>query len=160
MGAADFPAGYEDAGDDPDIAVPAARVVPEVQALYLDPDARDFPLDENGFYVGIHPVDARVEAQMLIAAGSIKAAPEIGNLLFSYRYATPDITTRVQYEVKRALRDEVQGGNIAIKAVTVETLTMGGFLVELQYVNLRLAESARHVKYVRAQLQGTTTTTR
>ncbi len=140
---------------DDSVAAPApARVVPLVQALLLDPKTRDFPQDARGFYVGLHPVDARVELQLITTVGTIPVAAEIGNALPTYKFVTPDLRVKVTNEVRRALSAEIKAKNIELKSVTVETLTAGGFFAEVVYVNLRLPAAARQDRPVKVPLNG------
>lgn len=131
-----------------------ARVVPQTQALLLDPATRDFPQDAQGFYVGLHPVDARVEVQLITTLGAIPAASDIGTALPTYKFVTPDLRVKVTNEVRRALAPEIKGKNIELKSITVETVEAGGFFVEVVYVNLRIPAAARQDRPVKVPLRG------
>ncbi len=133
--------------------VPPPRVVPVVQALLLDVATHDFPMDAAGFYEGLHPVDARVELAMVVVAGAIATAPEIGNTIPTIKLATPDVTTRATYEVRRALRDEVRGGNILVKSIKV-VASDSALAVEVAYMNLRLPVQVRRERTVTTPVVG------
>ncbi len=142
MGAGDQLAGDEDAGDDIVHVVPAARVVPAFLALTYDPVTKDYPVDESGFYIPLHPVDARVTLHMTVAAKSIKGSPDLGNQLRAIKYITPGLVTEVRYEVRRVLKSEVDAKNIRIETIDVEVPNPGAIAVLLRYVNLRLEPRA------------------
>lgn len=138
MGAGDELAGVGLAGDDDFIVLPGGRRVPRWNALLLDAETRDFPQDERGFYIPQHPVDARVELSMIVVQGTVKAVPNLGNAIASYRYLTPSIIAKATYEVRRVLKPETSAKNIRIASITVEVQRGTALAVELRYVNLRL----------------------
>ena len=136
--------------------VPGERVVPETQALLLDPATRDFVRDAQGFYVGLHPVDARVTLKVTTVAGSITNSSDLGQKLAQFKYMTPDLETSVKYEIKRALADELAGEspNITLDKITVERLPLGGYFVEVAYYNNLLPKQNRVRSNVRVALSG------
>lgn len=137
MGAADFLAGDEPAGDDFAAVVPRPRQKLEFQALLFDPVTRDYPRDANGAYIPLHPVDARVTLAMTQFEGAVKCST-LGNRLRQIKYLGPRIVSEVEYEVRRVLADELRAGNIRIVGIDVEVPFNGGLAVQLRYVNLRL----------------------
>jgi hypothetical protein len=139
MGAGDFLAGDEDAGDDLAFPVPPRRVVPDLRALFFDASSRDYPLDAKGFYVGLHEVDARVALAMVQFEGTIKCSP-VGNRLRQIEFLDARTEAKVRYEVRRVLAPELAGGNVAVREVVVEK-TNSSLAVLLRYVNLRLPEN-------------------
>lgn len=143
MGAGDDLAGTDLAGQDDFISLAGGRLVPVWNAILLDAGTRDFPQDANGFYIPLHPVDARVELAMIVAAGSVKSVPTLGNAIASFRYLTPQITALVTNEVRRVLKAETDAKNINILSITVEVQRATALAVELRYVNLRLAPRDR-----------------
>lgn len=82
-----YPAGEGFAGEDPPAAPVAVVRRRAPVALAYTPPERDFPLDSEGQYVGIHPTDQKVRLALLTTKGSSPAAPDEG-----FDWATPFAT--------------------------------------------------------------------
>ncbi len=152
MGAGDEAAGSLPAGDEEVIVLPGGRVVPKWNAIVLDAQTRDFPQDASGFYVPLHPVDARVELAMIVVQGTVPTLPDLGNAIQNFRYLGSKITATVQQEVRRVLKPETDAKNITIVAINVEVQEQTSLAVELRYVNLRLSPKDQLEQTRRVQL--------
>ena len=143
MGAGSFLAGDELAGDDFVPVVPPSHQRLVFEALLFDPETRDYPTDDAGAFIPLHPVDARVTLAMTQFEGTVKCTT-LGNRLRQIKYLTPRVANEVRYEVRRVLRAETDGGNIAIQSIDVEIPFNGGLAVRLRYVNLLLNPATRN----------------
>jgi hypothetical protein len=129
-------------------AQPARRVVPAFQAYDIDVRARDIPIDANGFYKSIHPVDHRVRLNLLIGLGVVPADQSVGSTLFSMPFDTDEnMTADGNRRVRNALRQLIDDGDIQIDSLTVSGSAMssapGRLVFLLVYKNLRLPEDER-----------------
>lgn len=154
MGAGDDLAGNLPAGDDLTFLLPPGRVVPAWQGLLLDTETRDYPIDANGFYIPLHPIDVRVRNAMIVIAGSIKTAPSVGNKILAERFITSQSVTNARYEVNRVLKDEIAAGNIEIVDLTVTEQGTSGLRVELSYYNLVINPERTTVKKAQVPIRG------
>lgn len=110
------------------------------RALTFNPLTRDFDRDSDGRYVDQHPVDAAVATQLMTRRGAIASAPETGQALHTIDDPTArDTQKRVETIVKAALRRLLQAGDITILAIKYEPANASGLLVQVDYVNERLA---------------------
>ncbi len=141
MGAAQYPAGNGPAGEDPLPALTAPRNVQPPAALLFDGASRAFPLDANGLYRAIHPVDQRVALALLIALGTVGSAPSLGSSLRAIRRIVPTTPTDARNRIDVALSDLVAARDIEVTKVEVETrrAPTGSLLVAVSYRNLRLS---------------------
>src|SRR5580698_2091135 len=115
MGAGDTPAGAAPAGIDPPAALSPPRNVLPPQALLFDGATHDVPLDAQGHYMGVDPVDHRVALALFTTLGRIPSATEIGSTLTSARIADPvPLQNDVETRVRLALADEISAQNIAL----------------------------------------------
>lgn len=142
MGFGDYPCGDFPAGDDPTPARAAQRQVPDTAAVYFDPSTKDFPLDADGFYVAIDPVDQRVALALTTVEGSMSGSTDVGSRLRRIKYLDPlHIKALVTDAVKVALADEINAKNIALVSVEVDLPNASALLVRVTYQNLRLVKS-------------------
>ena len=138
-GAGSLPAGGgAGAGIDQDPTVPAARNVRPPHALYLDASVMDFPLDENGRYVEVHPVDHLAEMLLIPERGSMAAAPEQGSPWLSLEIDTEAVMTQRATEIVQARWAAlISRGDIGQITVRAHASAAGRARVYVQYVNNR-----------------------
>ena len=99
-------AGMGPMGYSPSVPPNAPRDVRPPAALYFDGQTRDFPLDENGFYREVHPVDQKVELQLSLPRGAIASTPGIGNHLRTIQRVRPSVAeTLCRSFIREALAD-------------------------------------------------------
>lgn len=138
MSAGSFAAGSTPAGYDSVYAsVGKVRRLP--QALYFDLATADFPIDANGFYKSVHPVDQRVALSLGVLEGTLASVPELGQRLRRITRISPTRAKRaVEDVIDLALDDLIEAGDIRLERVEVDTSIRGRTLVAVNYVNLRL----------------------
>jgi hypothetical protein len=142
MGAGDFPAGVGPAGIDPPAAPTPPRSVVPPHALLFDGATRDVPLDDQGHYEGVHPVDHRVALALFIALGSIPSGPDVGNTLGDVLIQDPDpLQQDVQTRVQAALQDDIDAQNIDLVEVDASAGPRWRLSVRVVYRNLRLPDT-------------------
>lgn len=123
-----------------------ARVVPEFQALEIDLATYDVPIDENGFYKSIHPIDHKVLLNLAIKLNAIPADPSIGTTLFDVQFDTDErMTADGSRRVRGALNQMVLDEDITIDDVKLlsGTSVSGRLIFEIEYHNLRMPEGER-----------------
>lgn len=99
---------------------------------------RDVPLDAQGLYTGVDPVDHRIALALFTTLGRIPSAPEIGTTLAQARIADPaPLQQDVEARVRQALQDEITGGNIDLLEVTATVTVRWRLSVLIVYRNLR-----------------------
>lgn len=137
-----LPAGVGPAGYNPVVPPNAPRDVRPPAALLFDGGTRDFPLDENGFYRAIHPVDQKVALALCVSRGAIAAVPGIGNKLRTIQRVRPDVAvTLVKNYVREALADLIAAKSIQIESdgIAVDASVPGRLLFAVTYLNLEIA---------------------
>ena len=139
MGAGDTPAGEAPAGLDPPGAPSPPRDVRPPQALLVDGATRDVPLDAQGLYAGVDPVEHRVALAIFLTLGAIPSAPEIGSTIRDARIAaSAPLQQDVEARVRQALADEMTAQNIDLLQVTATVTVRWRLSVLVVYRNLRL----------------------
>lgn len=136
MGAGSFAAGLGLAGLDPLPPANPPRNVSPPAALYFDGASRGFPLDAQGHYLGIHPVDQAVAVALIVSLGSLSSAPEVGAAFTSIKRVGPSTVATATDYANRALATLVQAKKIQILGIVVTTPTRGSIVVTVSYVNL------------------------
>lgn len=135
-----FPAGFGPAGYDPVVPPNAPRDVRPPAALLFDGETRDFPLDANGFYREVHPVDQRVALALCISRGAIASVPGIGNKLRTIQRVRRDVAeTLARNYINEALAEMLSSKSIRIEKITIDTAVAGRLLFAVTYLNLELA---------------------
>ncbi len=132
---------------------PALRVVPQFQAYDIDVRTRDVPIDDNGFYKSIHPVDHRVRMGMLINFGAVPADPSVGSTIHEMPFDTDEnMTADANRRVRIALKEPLDDEDIQIESVKAWGGTLssapGRVAYELAYNNMRLPEGERFRRQV------------
>jgi hypothetical protein len=140
LGVGWYPAGLGPAGYDPVVPPNAPRDVRPPAALMFDGQTRDFPLDDNGFYREVHPVDQRVALALSISRGAIASVPGIGNKLRTIQRVRPNVAeTLARNYINEALAELLRAKSIHIEKITIDTGVAGRLLFAVTYLNLELA---------------------
>jgi len=106
-------------------------------ALAFNGLTKDYELDADGQYKGVHPVDAKVFLILRTAVGSLRSAPDIGQGVSNLRYIERDrIRAYAQDQVRRALAAVVAAKEIRIESITVDSAARGRVVLVVTYVNL------------------------
>lgn len=150
-GAGSYGAGMGPAGFDPVADPSAPRRVTPPRALLFQLNGFDFPLDDDGLYQAVHPVDQWVALQVGVSLGAIGTSATAGNRLRRITHVgAPSTQREVEDAIRIALAAKVNDGSIRIDAIEYEAKSFGGFKVALTYTNLRAqAERARTLNVVR-----------
>lgn len=152
MGAGDDGAGEDGgAGYDSVADVPAARAVVPPHALYLDASVMDFPLDSDGRYVSVHPVDHLAEMLLIPELKTITAAPGQGSPWTDLEIADEaTMTARATEIVMARWRDLIARGDITRVTVRSYAKDGGRAYVRVSYVNERdpLKDPANYFRIV------------
>jgi len=144
-GAGHFPAGAGGAG----FGTPGESSTPGTTtppwALFLDPATRDFPVDESGQYVSVHPVDHQAMMRLLPAQGTIVSAPAQGGPWKTLEISDAATMTRRMRECVQAVwRDLIANGDVRIVDVRLRpTNGIGRARLDLVWMNLRDPVDAR-----------------
>lgn len=139
MGAGSFAAGLGLAGLDPLPPQNQPRNVSPPAALYFDGASKGFPLDSNGHYLSIHPVDQAVALALLVKLGSLASAPEMGAAFASITKILPSTVATATGYANTALQTFVTNQQIKILDIAVTTGSpKGSFSVTVTYINLIL----------------------
>lgn len=138
MGAGTFPAGQGGAGLDPLPTFPQPLTPRATAALYFDGATADFPLDANGYYLGIDPIDQEVALALLIRLGTLSSVPELGAAFRTIRKITPQTVAIATDMANTALADLVSAKQIEIVNIDVQTRPRptGAVLIAVAYKNL------------------------
>jgi hypothetical protein len=137
MGLGDFPAGEGLGGLDPIPLVLGPNGLTAPVALRYDGATKDFLLDANGHYLGIHPVDQQVALALICGLGTMPAAPKVGAAFRQIKRITPSTPKQAEDMARTALSSLVSGGLIKIVAIEVETTALqGAVLIAVTYVNM------------------------
>lgn len=123
--------------DDVDTTGGARRTRPV--AIHFDGLTRDFPLDADGHYTSIHPVDSAMQMAMMVARNDIASSPTTGNGLKGLKYLDPKrVEAIVNDEVRICTAQIVARGDVAIDGVRHVLGAAGGLTVFVDYYNERL----------------------
>lgn len=108
--------------------------------MLFDGQTRDFPLDDNGFYREVHPVDQKVEIALCISRGAIASVPGIGNKLRTIQRVRAAVAeTLCRNFINEALADLLKSKSIEIQNIAIDTSVAGRLLYAVTYLNLELA---------------------
>ena len=139
MGAGFGPAGFGPAGFPYPEVGSAARNVTPPWAPYLDGATRDIPVDDNGQYAGVHPVDHEVEMQLINELGSFPVAPDIGHTFRQIAIdADEKMTPDAERRVRRALADLLLAGDVVDLEVFATSPSNSRAFITVKYRNARL----------------------
>lgn len=146
-----MPAGAFSAGTWPAGAPLAAGSLPSSwttpAAAMFDGATRDVPLDSDGQYRAVHPVDQTVALRCLVAKGKLSSHPELGNRLLLETHNDPQRRQAVVENHFRAfdvLGELVENGDIAIVSIVTDAGALSqtnATLAVVTYRNLRLLGS-------------------
>lgn len=134
-------AGQSGAGNEQAPTIPAARNVRPPHALYLDLSTMDFPMDDDGRYIEVHPVDHEVFMAIGPEQGSIMAAPNQGLPWQSMPYDSEAVMQRRADEMVRSkLAAILSRGDITDLSVTLRSRIVGRGRVLVRYKNTRIPQ--------------------
>lgn len=137
----DYPLGDVPLGDDGTDNVPP-DAVSQLQAMYFDPNARDFPLGDDGRYVDLHPVDAAVEIALFIEFGAIGSSADAGQTLRQIQSPIgKSVAADVSDRVRRAVAHLVERGLIRIVSIENDAPNRHTLFVRFTYVNLQTSQA-------------------
>ncbi len=130
------PAGFDEPTD-------TDRVVPVLpQAAFFDPALRDFPLDENGEIVSVHPVDQEMALRCGTFVRGLAPSPTTGldweRLRRTSRQA---MQSAIDDVVRQSTLDLVSRGDIELVGSPMLPEANGRPLFSVVYKNLRLPAS-------------------
>ena len=141
MGLGEYELGSAPWGFDPPETAPPPRTVLPPQALYFDGKTADFPLDEEGHYVEVHPVDHRVEIALFTTFTKVPVAPDVGSTVASIPIQDDAaMTADADARVRTALRDLIAAGDIELVSVKAWAHPRWRAHVEVVYKNLQLPD--------------------
>ena len=103
----------------------------------MDARTRDLVLLSNGIVKATHPVDQAVVLAIIVAQGTLQAAPGIGSGLAAIEYGGPTLPARVKNAINLALASLVSAGDVTILGIE-EQDNRDGFRFALSYRNNRL----------------------
>lgn len=142
MGAGTYRAGIGLAGANPLATVGVQSTTGPQRAAKYDPFTKTFPLDANGNFIDVHPVDQGVAMALGISVGKLRSAPTTGHGLLALPRASPSKSkSDVTAAVNEALAPWVARGDIAIVSIDSDTPNPninGTTIVAVSYHNLRL----------------------
>lgn len=142
-GAGSSGAGLGPAGFDPAADPTAPRNVTRPRAILFQLNGFDFPLDSDGLYQDVHPVDQWVALQLGLPLGVVGTSPTAGSPLRRITHVgAPSTRAQVEDAVRVALKPKVDTREIRIDRVDYEPTPFGGFKLAVSYRNL-LAQAAR-----------------
>jgi hypothetical protein len=131
------PAGVES------ITIPARVTAVLPAAILFDLSTRTFPLNADGTFKAIHPVDQQVALALGIQQGAIGSYTKLGNKLRAIkRGGGPQLISQVQDAVRQAVAAIVARNDILVTEVAVFTPVRGQITLSFTYVNLRLSPTA------------------
>lgn len=143
-GAGSSLAGAVPAGFDPPGTVGAARSVVPPHALYLDAGSMDFPVDEDGHYQSVHPIDHQVEMRLVPATGSVPSDPSVGATLRDIAIGSrAQMTAEATRIVNTRLADLIANGDVVILSVVAYASAPNRAHVEISYQNRRAIDADR-----------------
>jgi hypothetical protein len=136
MGLGTSPCGFGACGFD--LQQPSGRVNRRIpDALDFDGGTKNFKLDDDGLYVGAHPVDAKTFLICRTTAGSIRSAPGLGQTVGQIPYIDQrTVQATVSDRFRSALSTVVAAGEIRIERIDVDTAVRGRIMTTIHYVNL------------------------
>ena len=134
----------QDAGQEPSDVLNTGPEVVYPEALLIDPSIHDVPTDDQGVYLGTHPVDHQVQLILLSVQDSIPVANDLGTTLTSLEIDSDDVMSMAARRiVDRDLAELIAAGDILIDSVTASAAYLGRVRVDVSYQNLRLPLSLR-----------------
>lgn len=114
--------------EDVDVELQGARL--------FDGTTRDLPLDDNGHFKTIHPVDSAVQMALLLEAEKISATPEVGQT-FRAIVLGSRVKSDVDNRVRAALAHLTSDKRIEILAIQYEQPNRHALFIAVDYLNLR-----------------------
>ena len=138
MGAGSSPAGSAPAGSDPPVSAGPPRNVRYPRAIRLDGASGDYPTDDDGRYLDVHPVTARVVLKLLVKLGAIPSAASTGSKFSAIQRGTAaQREAQAKQIVRDTLKDDIAAGDIRLERIVVDASAPGATLTAVYFVNLR-----------------------
>lgn len=141
MGLGEFPLGMGPMGADPVVLPPVVAPPFLPRAVWYDPTRKGFfLLDANGNATDVHPVDQIVALRLTMERGSSPSSPTVGTRIRArFASAPPQKYLGIaKSEVKNALQDLIDAGDITLLGVALSTnQSNGAQVVQATYVNHR-----------------------
>jgi hypothetical protein len=145
-GAGAFAAGAGPAGQDPQAPTSTPNVAPLPAAIFFDPATKNYPMNADGSFVSVHPVDAIVTQRWTTTKGAIPAAPQVGRDLSLVKgLGDPQLQTKVFNALQSAVEDLRAAGDIVFKGgfANAPEAARGRLEVIGLYQNLRTRGAVR-----------------
>lgn len=144
-------AGAGPAGHDPVVTSEAVLPPADVAATLFDGQTLDFPLDDldsdAANWTAVHPVDQEVELALLIPAGTIGSALDVGHTYRDVDIGAPSLQADVEDRTRQALRRPLARGDIRINRIEASAENRQ-LRVAVYYANLRSADPSRVLQRV------------
>ena len=123
----------------------APRDVRPPRALYFDGASRDMLLvTATGLYRSLHPVDQKMAMALVLRRGSIPVAPDLGSTFHEIGIGEEEaMTADAIQRASQAAALLIQVGDVRITSVRCFSSRVSRVRVEVDYLNLRLAEEER-----------------
>jgi len=138
MALGDYGCGVGPCGFDPVVETVARAFARAPTAQEFDGATRDFPLEADGNFRALHPVDQGVALSMCIRKRSIPSAPDVGNTIHEITdLASSRLEAQIQSRVDSAfpLSTFLADGSVSILRLDWERRERGGISVALTYRN-------------------------
>lgn len=122
-------------GEDDVARAVSAGIIPP-RAPRFDPSTRDYPLDDNGLYQDIHPIDSQVILALTVEFGKISSASTTGQTL--REIPSPQgrrVKSDVDLRVRSALSRLTKRGSIAILKIGHSSPNRHTLHVAVEYMN-------------------------
>lgn len=116
-----FPLGGAPLGFDP-VQDPPYRPPPRVlpAAIMFDMSNRTFPLDQDGRYLAMHPVDQWVLLSLSMVQGEAVSDDGLGITLSGITHLTHKVPEHVRIIVRNKLKPKVDSSEIRVNTIHVE----------------------------------------
>jgi hypothetical protein len=118
-GAGAFSAGAGPAGADPQAPSSTPAVAPLPAAIFFDPGTKNYPMNADGTFTAVHPVDAIVVQRWSTEKGAIPAAPQVGHDLSTVRgLSDPRLQVKVYNAMQSSVEDLRAAGDVVFKGAS------------------------------------------
>lgn len=138
MGFGDTPFGQEPFCGDVAVTTYVSPADHPPIALAFDPMTRDIPMDTNGRYGELHPVDHRMALAIFVSLGKLRASPDMGGTVDQVAI-DDDVKMQADAErrVRAAAKDLISNGDIRLVSVQSYAQPRWRANVKVVYMNLR-----------------------
>lgn len=151
MGKGSSPAGTTPAGYDPSPSIDGTDYTPP-WAPYIDGAQMDVPINDDGLYLEVHPVDHEVEMAILNEFGTIPTSQDIGAEFSTLPIDTDQVmTAEARRRADRALAELIRRKDIQLIEVRAYSRVNGRAHLDIRYRNLRLTNEDDPTRTLRIQ---------